>query len=166
MKHNDLLGDNAQIHNKVYQMLRDRLLRILETTLIYGETTSGYFMDVLGITREVTLPDGREMIVEIIYQDDEHVTLTAHIRCEDKEETGDAFTYIWVGGLVNIDLIEEAIQIIETLEKQDSLKEGYLAQRDAWVQKMERGFQALGGVKTRKMKAADYVAMRKEGRED
>lgn len=162
MKHADLLGENAQMHNKIYQMLRDRLLKILETTLIYGETTTGYFMDVLGITRTVTLPSGKTLIVEVIYQDDEDVTMEAHVKLDEDDETGEAFTYIWTGGLVNIALVEEAIQIIGLLNKEDGLKEGYLDHRDAWLQTMERGFQALGGVMTRKMKAADYVAMRKE----
>ncbi len=160
MKHEDLLGDNAQIHNKVYQMMRDRILKLLETALIYGESSGCYFSDVLGLTKTVEI-NGRTLIVEIIYQDDEQVTMTAH------EPEGDTvWTYIWMGCLVNIMLAGEATKILDILEKQDSLREGYLDKRDAWIKILERTFQSLGGVKTKRMKASDYVAMRKESSGD
>lgn len=156
MKHENLLGDNAQIHNKVYQMMRDRILKLLETALIYGESSGCYFSDVLGLTKTVEI-NSRTLIVEIIYQDNEQVTMTAH------EPEGDTvWTYIWTGGLVNIMLAEDAIKILDILERQESLREGYLDKRDAWVQILERIFQSLGGVRTKRIKASDYVAMRKE----
>lgn len=156
MKHQDLLGDNAQIHNKIYQMMRDRILKLLETALIYGDSSGCYFTDVLGLTKIVEV-NGRTLIVEIIYQDDEQVTMTAH------EPEGDTvWTYIWTGGLVNITMAEDAIRILDILEKQDTLREGYLDKRDAWVQILERFFHSLGGVRTKRIKASDYVAMRKE----
>lgn len=161
MRHSDLLGENAQFHNKVYQMLRDRILKIMETALIYGEIADSYFPDTPILTRTVDLGKGEKIIVDLTYESDEHVTMTAHV--PDGDTT---WAYIWSDGLVNIPLAEDAIKILDAMEKQDGLREGYLDKRDAWVQTLERVFQALGGVKTRKMKTSDYVAMRKEGSEE
>lgn len=155
MKHEDLLGQNAQLHNKLYQMLRDRILRIMETALIYGEI-GGYFPEVFSITRDVKLEKGEEIVVNFTYQEDGNVTMTAHI-----PDGKTVWSYVWAGGLVNIVLVEDAIKILEALEKQD-VREGYLDKRDAYVQTLERAFQKLGGVLTRKMRASDYVEMRKQ----
>ncbi len=161
MKHSDLLGENAQVHNKVYQMLRDRILKIMETALIYGEIADSYLPDTPILSRLVDLGKSEKVVVDLTYENDEYVTMTAHI--PDGDTT---WAYIWSGGLVNVLLVEDAIKILDAMEKQDGLRESYLDKRDAWVQKLEIGFQSLGGVKTRKMKAADYVAMRKEGNEE
>lgn len=172
MKEADIFEETIGLHNKLLQMLKERIFGIIETALVYGEA-SQETDDWITLHKEVRLETG-VLDVDFCYGGDGKVSMASYAKdiyfvsngsndmmAIKQENVYGSKVYIWAADIVNANLINEAIDIITLVETENENRPDRVQKDDAWKQNIEIGFMRLGGVRTHKMSAQDYAKFRR-----